>query len=112
MFALARRWLPGTDAVWAAAFYAANPYHLVIVYWRSAMAELLAAACLPLLLLLILQAKDDGRRVVAPLSLLLAAGWLTNIPTAVMMNYSLAALALWIAFSRRSWKVRVYAALA
>jgi len=112
MFLLARRRLSRNDALIAAVIYAANPYHLVIVYWRSAMAELLAAACLPLLLLLILQAKDDGRRVVAPLSLLLAAGWLTNIPTAVMMNYSLAALALWIAISRRSWKVLVYAALA
>ena len=49
--ALARRWLAPPDATFAAAFYAINPYHLVIVYWRSAYAELLAAIVVPLVLL-------------------------------------------------------------
>jgi len=107
MFLLASRWLPRADALFAAALYAANPYHLVIVYWRSAMAELLAAAYLPLLLLLILRsdADEDGARVVAPLSLLMAMGWLTNIPSAVMMNYSLGLLVLTVATSRWSFLV-------
>ena len=107
MFLLASRWLPRADALFAAALYAANPYHLVIVYWRSAMAELLAAGYLPLLLLLILRsdADEDGARVVAPLSLLMAMGWLTNIPSAVMMNYSLGLLVLTVAISRRSFLV-------
>jgi len=112
MFALARRWLRGASAVWAAAFYAANPYHLVIVYWRSAFAELLAAAMLPLLLLLILKLEEEDTRVVAPLALVLAAGWLTNIPTAVMMNYSLAVLVACVAISRRSILPAVYGAIA
>ena len=105
MFVAARRWLPYRDALFAAVFYAVNPYHLVIVYWRSAMAELLAAAYLPLLFLYILRLDEDGPRAIAPLSLLVAAGWLTNIPTAVMMMYSLGLLTLWLAWSRRSWKV-------
>jgi len=109
MFSLARRWLPRNDALLAAVIYAANPYHLVIVYWRSAMAELLAAAYLPLLLLFALRSEEDNPRVVAPLSLLLAAGWLTNVPTAVMMNYSIALLVLVTAISRKSWKVLAYA---
>jgi hypothetical protein len=114
MFVLARRWLPRADALFAAALYTANPYHLVIVYWRSAMAELLAAAYLPLLLLLILRsdADEDAARVVAPLSLLMAMGWLTNIPSAVMMNYSLGLLALIVAISRRSFFVIAYGAAA
>lgn len=112
MFLLARRWLGWSEALFAAAFYTANPYHLVIVYWRSAMAELLCAAYLPLLLLLVLRLEDDGPRIVAPLSLLLATGWLTNVPGAVMMNYSLAVLVLWIAISRRSLVVAGYATLA
>ena len=40
MFALARRWLDAKDAIFAAALYAANPYYIIIVYWRSAFAEL------------------------------------------------------------------------
>ena len=112
MFLLARRWLPRNDAIYAAAIYAANPYHLVIVYWRSAMAELLAAAYLPLLLLLIFRLDEDGPSVVAPLSLLLAMGWLTNLPSAVMMNYSLALLVFCLAISRRSFSVIAYAAAA
>jgi hypothetical protein len=113
MFLLARRWLSRNDALLAAVIYAANPYHLVIVYWRSAMAELLAAAYLPLLLLFVLRSEEDGGpRIVAPLSLLLAAGWLTNVPTAVMMNYSLALFVLWTAISRKSWKVLAYAGIA
>jgi hypothetical protein len=112
MFLLARRCLSRNDALLAALIYAANPYHLVIVYWRSAMAELLAAAYLPLLLLFVLRSEEDGPGVVAPLSLLLAAGWLTNVPTAVMMNYSLALLVLVIAISRKSWKVLAYAGIA
>jgi hypothetical protein len=51
MYALARQWVRPDDALFAAVFYALNPYHLVIVYWRSAYAELLAGALLPLVVL-------------------------------------------------------------
>src|SRR5215469_5763404 len=111
MFLLARRWFSRNDALLAAVVYVASPYHLVIVYWRSAMAELLASAYLPLLLLLILRSEEDGPGMVAPLSLIMAAGWLTNVPTAVMMSYSLALLVLWVAISRRSWPILGYGAL-
>lgn len=111
MFLLARRWFSRNDALLSAIVYLASPYHLVIVYWRSAMAELLASAYLPLLLLLILRSEEDGPGIVAPLSLIMAAGWLTNVPTAVMMSYSLALLVLWVAISRRSWRILGYGAL-
>jgi len=109
MFVAARRWISQRDALFAAVFYAVNPYHLVIVYWRSAMAELLAAAYLPLLFVYVLRIDEDGPRAIAPLSLLVAAGWLTNIPSAIMMMYSLGLLTLWLAWSRRSWRVLVFA---
>ena len=105
MFLLARHWLSHHQAILAAVFYVANPYHLVIVYWRSAMAELLAAAYLPLLLLFLWRSQQEGLRAVSCLSLVIAAGWLTNIPSAVMMNYSLAALALYLAITRRRFAV-------
>ena len=62
MFVLARRWLDRRDAIFGAVLYAVNPYHLVIVYWRSAFAELLASCLVPLLLLLVLKAVEGSKR--------------------------------------------------
>ncbi len=102
MFLLARQWLDRRDATFAAVLYAVNPYHLVIVYWRSAFAELLASSLLPLLLLLLLRADEKSRRMTVLLALLLASAWLINEPAAVMIHYSLALLAVVIAWQRRS----------
>jgi hypothetical protein len=112
MYYLAREWLSAADALFAAAFYAVNPYHLVIVYWRSAYAELLAAALLPLLLLSLLRLKRPGVRPVLCLSLTLAAAWLTNAPAAVMIHYSAAGLAVLLAARNRSWRLLSRAGLA
>jgi hypothetical protein len=104
MFLLARRWLNRGDATFAAMLYAVNPYHLVIIYWRSAFAELLASFLLPLLLLLLLRAdeNENDRRVTIFLALLLACAWLTNAPAAVMIHYSLALLLVVVAWQKRS----------
>ncbi len=105
MFVLVRRWLPRNDAIFAAVLYAVNPYHLVIVYWRSAFAELLASCLVPLLFLFTLKAADGERRAWIALSLVLAAVWLTNAPAAVMIHYSLALLILLFAWQRRQPKL-------
>ena len=111
MYRLAREWLPARDALFAAAFYALNPYHLLIVYWRSAYAELLAAPLLPLLLLC-LPRLQAGFRPTLWFSLTLAAAWLTNVPAAVMIHYSAAGLALLLAVreaaSKRSWGPEIW----
>jgi hypothetical protein len=112
MFVLARQWLDRRNATFAAVLYAVNPYHLVIVYWRSAFAELLASSLLPLLLLLLLRADEKGRRVTVFLALLLAAAWLTNEPAAVMIHYSLALLVVVVAWLRRSPRVLLVGAAA
>lgn len=112
MFLLARRWLGRRDAMFAAVLYAVNPYHLVIVYWRSALAELLASCLVPLLLLLVLRAVDEGQRVMVPLALVLAAAWLTNAPAAVMIHYSLALLVGLFAWQRRSPRLLLVGAAA
>lgn len=112
MFLLARRWVDRGDALFAAVLYALNPYHLVIVYWRSAFAELLAASLLPLLLLFTLKAAEEELRMVLPLGLVLAASWLTNAPAAVMIHYSLALLILILTFTRRSSRLPLAGALA
>jgi 6-pyruvoyl-tetrahydropterin synthase related domain len=105
MFLLARRLLQPHDAIFAAVFYAVNPYHLIIVYWRSAFAELLASSLLPLLLLLVLKTEGKGRRVTVFLALVLASSWLINAPAAVMIHYSLALLIVVYAWVRRSPRV-------
>jgi hypothetical protein len=104
MFCLARRWLGRRDAIFAALLYTVNPYHLVIVYWRSALAELLASCLVPLLLLYVLKAVD-GKRALVPLSLVLAAAWLTNAPAAVMIHYSFALLIVFFAWKQKSWRL-------
>src|SRR5207253_3288424 len=108
MFLLGRRYLSRSDAIFSAALYAANPYYLVIVYWRSAFAELLAGCLLPLLLLFVVRAEKDGRRVIVALSLIVAAAWLTNAPSAVMVNYSLALLIVVAAIVQRKPALLVY----
>ena len=111
MFMLARQWCDRRDATFAAALYAVNPYHLVIVYWRSAFAELLAASLLPLLLLLLLR-DEKGQRATLLLALLLGASWLVNAPAAVMIHYSLALLIVVIAWRRRSARILLIGSIA
>ncbi len=112
MFLLARRWLGYRDAIFAAALYAANPYYIVIVYWRSAFAELLAGALLPLLLLYVLRLEEERTRAVVALGLIVAAAWLTNIPAAVMVNYSLVLLIVILAILECSPRALFSGALA
>ena len=112
MFLLARRWVNRRDAIFAAALYTANPYYIVIVYWRSAFAELLAGALLPLLLLYVLQLEERGRRAIIALALIIAAAWLTNAPSAVMANYSVALLVVVVAITRRSPRILLYGGVA
>jgi hypothetical protein len=105
MFILAREWFDRRDAIFAAVLYAVNPYHLLIVYWRSDFAELLASWLLPLLLLLVLRSRNGNKRVVIFFALILACAWLTNAPAAVMVHYSLALLLIVLAWRHRSPRV-------
>lgn len=92
MWRFAREWLGGTEATAAALFYALNPYNLVLIYYRSDFAELLACALLPCLLLGALRVFREGWRGVPLLSLVFAAIWLSNAPAGVIATYSLALL--------------------
>ena len=68
----------------------ANPYILFCAFERTAFAELLAAAWIPLLLLAVLRERPTIRCIAIPVALL----WLTNAPAAVMGCYMLALLAI------------------
>jgi uncharacterized protein (TIGR03382 family) len=89
MWVLAREWLPPPQAVVAALLYAVNPYNLVIVYYRSDFAELLAGALFPLLIWGVLRAIAGEWRSVSWLAAIFAAIWLTNAPAAVIATYSM-----------------------
>jgi hypothetical protein len=112
MYVLARQWLRPSDALFAAAFYALNPYHLLIVYWRSAYAELLAAVIVPLMLHCLARLNEEGFRPTLWLSLTLAGAWLTNDPAALMIYYSAAGLAVLMAVRARSARPLLRTAIA
>jgi hypothetical protein len=82
---MASEWMPLDSATVAACLYVVNPYILFVVYERGALAELLAAAWIPLLVLFALR----ERPAILPLSLTVAALWLTDAPAAVMGCYAL-----------------------
>src|SRR5271154_6820547 len=87
---LARSFTTPTAATLAAFLYTVNPYMLFTAYERTAYAELLAAAWIPLLLHAILRKQVTIPRIAIPVALL----WLTNAPAAVMSCYALALLTL------------------
>jgi hypothetical protein len=87
---LARDFTTPTAALIAATLYTVNPYMLFTAYERTAYAELLAAAWIPLLLQAILRKQVTIPRIAIPIALL----WLTNAPAAVMSCYALALLTL------------------
>jgi 6-pyruvoyl-tetrahydropterin synthase-like protein len=102
MWYFAREWLSRREAIFAAVIYAVNPYHLVIVYFRSDFAELLASALFPLVLYGALRIAREGWRVWPWLALPFAAVWLSNAPAGVLATYSLALIFLILSVLRRN----------
>ena len=106
MWRLARESLPDPQAIAAAVIFVVNPYQLVVVYYRSDYAELLASALFPLLVFGALRVvrsssrqngpqRNDSRQnwaAVPLLALVFAAIWLSNAPAAVIATYSLVLL--------------------
>jgi hypothetical protein len=102
MLFCARQWLSPRRAVPAALLFAANPYHLVLIYYRSAYAELLASAFFPLVVAGAIKAIRGRWPGWSMLSLAFAAIWLSNAPAAVITTYSLAVISVAACVALRS----------
>ncbi len=95
-------------------------FALFTAYERSAFPEFMGGVCLPLLLKFALRDRNpsasllrrafDGSAV--PLTLALAAAWLSNAPLGVIASYLLASSAVLIAVLHKSWAPIVRAAVA
>lgn len=112
MWILARGWLSAPEALVAALLYAVNPYNLVIVYYRSDFAELLAGALFPLLIWSVLRVIAGEWRRVPSLAAIFAAIWLTNAPAAVIATYSLVLMILVGCVGRKSLRPLLFGASA
>jgi hypothetical protein len=112
---------PATLAGCAAIF---SLYALFTAYDRAAFGELAGGFWIPLLLLFALRDRKPaaarrsgvwGRALdgsTAPLALVLAGAWLSDVPLGLMASYLLAAVALVAAVTARSWAPVVRASLA
>ncbi|HEX4075183.1 MAG TPA: hypothetical protein VHX49_07275, partial [Candidatus Acidoferrales bacterium] len=87
---LAGEWLDGPQLTVAAVLYAVNPYQLVMIYYRSDFAELLAGTLFPLVLWGAVRISRGEWRKVPLLAVVFAGVWISNAPAAVMATYSLA----------------------
>jgi hypothetical protein len=112
MHRLARAWLRPQDAIAAAVLYSVNPYHLVIVYYRSDFAELLASAFFPFLILQTLLLAREGWRRVPRFAIVFALIWLTNAPAAVIATYSVVVIVVSEIVLSRSLRPVLQAAVA
>jgi hypothetical protein len=102
MWRLASGCLSKPYANLAAVLYAASPYHLVIIFYRSAFGELVAAALLPLLIWAALRVVWGEWRRIPVLALVFAGIWLSNAPAAVIATYSLGVVIAVGCFLRRN----------
>ena len=102
MHRLLRRWTSPAVATMGACLYLVNPYMLFCAYERTAYAELMAAAWMPLLLAAMLRPRISAWRVTLVVALL----WITNAPAAIVGTYSILLLGLVRLFLLRKEGVR------
>jgi len=112
MWALARRWLAETTAYVAGVLFAANPYHLVLIYHRSDFAELLASAIFPLIVLGTLRLFREEWSSIPLLAITVGGIWLINAPAAVIGTYSVVLLLVVGSILRRRLGPLIYGVMA
>jgi hypothetical protein len=109
--ALAREVLPDGPATLAGCAALFSGYALFTAYERAAFGELAGGLWIPLLLLYAIRSRAPSGSVLqrafdgsaAPLALVVAGCWLSNLPLGVMACYLLAAVVAAAALLARSW---------
>jgi hypothetical protein len=94
MYRLARFAMPAGSALQMGVLFAANPYLLLVVYQRSAFAELMASAVFPLVVLGVLRLSSRGWYGVIPLAWAFGALWLANVPAGIVATYCVVTVGL------------------
>src|SRR6202030_3482258 len=121
MWRLARESLPDSQAIAAALIFVVNPYQLVVVYYRSDYAELLASSLFPFMVLGALRVvrtepkpsdTRQGWTGMPLLALAFAAIWLSNAPAAVIATYSVVLLLIAACLERRNLRPLIPGAVA
>jgi len=117
--ALARQALDNGAATVAGCVAIFSGYALFTAYERTAFGELSGGLWLPLLLFFALRDRNSASPLLrcaldcstAPLALVVAACWLSNVPVGIMGCYLLAAIALVTSLLARSWAPVLRAAI-
>ena len=91
MYKLASDWLSPRRGLIAAVLFASNPYNIILAYYRSAFAELIAAALFPLLIWAVLGIVRREWKRAPVLAVTFAAIWITNTPAGVIATYTVVA---------------------
>ena len=111
-FYLCRAFLGDHSSLVGAFAYVINPYNLYLLYFSCTLAEFLAAALFPFFVLAVLRLGEKGIRSTAALALMTALLWLTDVPAAVVANYTAAAVIIALALVRRSKSLLFFFVLA
>ncbi|HKD83380.1 MAG TPA: hypothetical protein VKB58_01440 [Terriglobales bacterium] len=109
MLKMAREWFEEPDATLIAIAYAINPYMLLTIYARSAVAEELASAFFPLLVLWTVRERP-ARQMFLPLALTMAGIWLSDVPAAIIATYLALLLIVTVTVLRRNSRVFLWGA--
>lgn len=103
MYYASRPFVCAEDRVKVAVLYMVNPYLILNSLVRFAAAELLAQVWLPLVLSFFYQSLwGKERRATFLLGCMLSLGWITNVPSAIVLLYGLFTTAVIIAVRQKS----------
>lgn len=106
IYFLARLFYSVLASAIAAAFYMMAPIHMLDLYWRGALPQVVGYVFPPLVIYCAYRLGRTGKpRYYAGLGLFYGLHLLTHLPVALMFSYALAFFAAAWAFKERDWRI-------